>query len=221
VAHLESVLSGAGEESAEVGSAPHITGLAGIYTEIGVHRRRETPAAQIIAEIRASVARRHAALLADPPTDASAPAPLTPAGLPWTWERLLRNRALDVWMHEQDIRRAVARPGGMDSAGARHTAGQFAEGFGYVVGKAVGAPAGTSAVLEVAGSPTVAVEVDANGRAQRLAEPPAAPTVRLRMDRETFILASGGRRAAAPGSIEITGDTDLGLRIVDRLAVTP
>ncbi len=221
VAHLESVLASGREEAAEVGSPAHVTGLAGLYTEIGVVNRRTAEPAAIVAEIRDAARRRYQALRDDPPTDAAAPAPVTPGGLPWSWERLLRNRPLDVWMHEQDIRRAVGRPGGIDSAAAQLTADDFTEGFGYVLGKAVGAPPGTSAVLEVSGSPTVAVEVDANGRAQRLAVPPAAPTVRLAMDREPYILLAGGRRAVPAGAVQIDGDQELGERIVSRLSVTP
>jgi len=221
VAHLESVLASGHEETAEVGSPAHITGLAGLYTEIGVVNRRTAEPAAIVAEIRDAAGRRYRALHDDPPTDPTALAPVTPGGLPWTWERLLRNRPLDVWMHEQDIRRAVGRPGGLDSAAAQLTADYFTEGFGYVLGKAVGAPPGTSAVLAVPGSPTVAVEVDANGRAQRLAEPPATTTVRLTMDRETYILLAGGRRAVPPGSVQIEGDQELGARVASRLAVTP
>ena len=38
-AHLESVLAGEPEETADVGEPPHVTGLMGLYTEIGVVNR--------------------------------------------------------------------------------------------------------------------------------------------------------------------------------------
>ncbi len=113
--------------------------------------------------------------------------------MPWTWERLLRNRPLDVWMHEQDVRRAVGLPGGLDSAPARHTADYLTESLDLVVGKRVGPAAGTTVVIEVTGSPAYAVTVGDDGRA-RPVEPPPDPTVRLRMDREDFIVLAGGRR---------------------------
>ncbi len=220
-AHLESVLAGAPEETAEIGEPPHVSGLMGVYTEIGVVNRRERPAAAIVEEIRTATALRRERLLADPPTDpAGRPDPIF-GGVPWNWETLLRNRPLDLWMHEQDVRRAVGRPGGMDSPAAQHTADYLTEGFAYVVGKRVAPPAGTTAVLAVEGSPTVAVEVGADGRAQRLAEVPAEATVSLRMDRETFVVLAGGRRTPAEGAVVIEGDADLGVRIVDLLATTP
>ncbi|KRB78597.1 hypothetical protein ASE01_04925 [Nocardioides sp. Root190] len=220
-AHLESLLAGGPDESAEVGEAPHITSPMGQFTEIGVITRREREPASIVEEIREVTARRYAALQADPPTDGAAPAPGLFGMIGWNTRTLLRNRPLDVWMHEQDIRRAVDRPGGLDSPGARHTADYLVEAFGFVVGKKVGPPAGTTAVLEVEGSPPITVEIGPDGRGRRAEVTPSDPTVRVAMDRESFIVLAGGRRAAAPGAVVVSGDEDLGRRIVDQLATTP
>ena len=123
-------------------AADHVTGLMGLYTEIGVVNRRDASPDAIINEIRSprppgtprcSPTRR--------PTRAPSPTVIF-GGVGWDWRTLLRNRPLDVWMHEQDVRRAVDRPGGMDSAAARHTAEYLAESLGYVLAKRVGAPAG-------------------------------------------------------------------------------
>ena len=128
-AHLEGILAGGPEETAEVGEPPHVTGLMGLYTEIGVVNRREASPDAIINEIRAAATKRHTALLEDPPTDGDAqPSPIF-GGVPWTWRTLLRNRPLDIWMHEQDVRRAVGMPGGMDTAPAKHTAEYLAEAW--------------------------------------------------------------------------------------------
>lgn len=220
-AHLESVLAGAGEESAEVGEPPHVTGLTGVYTEIGVINRRDTPAAAIIEEIRTAAAKRHQALLADPPTDGTAKPPITPGGVPWNWRTLLRNRPLDVWMHEQDVRRAVGRPGDLDTAAARHTADYLTLAFPKVVGKNVRPPLGTTAVLAVDGSPEIGVEIGEDGRAQVVAKSPPAPTVRIDLDRENFIVAAGGRRSPEPDRVRISGDAELGVLILERMGTTP
>jgi hypothetical protein len=97
----------------------------------------------------------------------------------------------------------------------------LAESLGVVLAKRVGAPAGTTAILEVAGSEPVAFGVTDNGRGERLPEPPAEPTVRLGMDREAFIVLAGGRRDPDPGAVRVDGDRALGQRILDMLAVTP
>ncbi|MDQ4051125.1 MAG: maleylpyruvate isomerase family mycothiol-dependent enzyme [Actinomycetota bacterium] len=220
-AHLEGILAGAPEENAEVGEPPHVTGLMGLYTEIGVVNRRDYTPDAIIKELREAATSRHTALLADPPTDGQARPKTIFGGVPWNWETLLRNRPLDVWMHEQDVRRAVGRPGGMDSPAARHTADYLSESLGYVLAKRVGAPAGTTVVLEVSGHAPIAFTVNDAGRGERLPETPATPKVTLRMDRESFIVQAGGRRPAAPGAVTVEGDAALAEQILDALATTP
>lgn len=221
IAHLEGVLAGNPEETVDVGEPEHVTGLMGLYTEQGVVARSERSPDDLINEIREAATRRHTALVADPPTDGTArPEPIF-GGVGWDWNTLLRNRPLDVWMHEQDVRRAVGRPGGMDSPAAQHTADYLAESLGMVLAKRVGAPAGTTVVLELEGSDPAAFGVTDSRRGEQLTELPDEPTVRLSMDRESFILLAGGRRAPEPGAIRIDGDEELGNRIVDTLAVTP
>ena len=219
-AHLESILAGNPEETADVGQPPHVTSPMGLYTEIGVANRREASPDAIINELREVATKRHTTLLADPPTDGEALPEVVFGGVPWTWRRLLRNRPLDVWMHEQDVRRAVGRPGNMDSAPAKHTAEYLAESLGYVLGKKVGAPTGTSLVLDMAGSEPFAFQIDENGRGQRVA-PPAVPTATLHMDRESFIRLSGGRCDAEPGRVTVEGDERLGTQVLESLATTP
>ena len=221
IAHLEGVLAGNPEETVDVGEPEHVTGLMGLYTEQGVVARSEDSPDDLINEIREAATRRHTALLADPPTDGSAKPEQIFGGVGWDWNTLLRNRPLDVWMHEQDVRRAIGKPGGMDSPAAQHTADYLSESLGMVVARRVGAPAGTTVVLDLEGSEPIAFGVNESGRGERLADPPGEPTVRLSMDRESFILLAGGRRAPDPGAIRIDGDDRLGQKIVDTLAVTP
>jgi uncharacterized protein (TIGR03083 family) len=221
IAHLEAILAGNPEETAELDEADHITGLMSMYTEIGVVNRRDASPDAIINEIRAAATARHTALLADPPTDGSAKPPVIFGGVGWDWRTLLRNRPLDVWMHEQDVRRAVGRPGGMDTVAAQHTADYLAETLGYVLAKRVGAPAGTTAVLEVDGGAPLAFVVNDAHRGERLADQPTDPSVCLRMSRESFIRLAGGRCDAEPGTITVEGDQELGQRVLDAMATTP
>ena len=221
VAHLEKVLATGVEEQAEIGEPAHVTGAMGRYTEIGPANRRGASADELIREIRESATARHTALLADPPTDAAARPERVFGGVPWDWRTLLRNRPLDVWMHEQDVRRAVGLPGGLDSPAARHTTDYLLESVGFVLAKRVGAPAGTTLVAEVDGSEPIAFAVNDAGRGERLTEIPVDPTVRLRTDRETFLLLAGGRRAAGPDALRLEGDAALGERVVEAMATTP
>ena len=170
LAHLESELAGNPQQPVEVPEAPHVTSPMSTYTEKGPIARSGWTTREIVEELVASSARRLAELRADPPTDGAGSPPTTPGNIGWSWQTLLSNRPLDVWMHEQDIRRAVGRPGGLDSPAAAHTAAVFARGLGYVVGKRVGAPAGTSVVLDVTGPHPVHAAVA--GRRGRPRGPP-------------------------------------------------
>lgn len=220
IAHLESILAGGADETVDVGEPDHVRGLMGLYTEQGVVARRDRSPDDLITEIRSATTARHTALLADPPTDPDGPPSPTFPGVPWGWGTLLRNRPLDVWMHEQDIRRAVGRPGGMDSPAAQHVADYLVESLPVVVGKRVAPPAGTTVTLAVTGSAPLTVATGDDGRA-RAVERPERPSVSIAMPRESFVVLAGGRREPDPDTVEITGDADLGRRVLDMLAVTP
>ena len=220
-AHLEAVLAGAPEETGALGEPGHVKNLAGAYTEQGVAARRGRPMVALADEIEQSAATRHAALLADPPTDGASPPPRTPGGAPWSTELLLSNRPLDVWMHEQDIRRAIGRPGGFDTRAARHTVAVFGRSLAYVVGKRVGPPAGTTVQLDVtdaAESWTVRIGDDGRGAFVDTVE---APTVRIALLAEDFVVLAGGRRPVGATSPAFEGDTELGLAVLANFAVTP
>ena len=220
-AHLEALLAGAAHDEVEIGEAAHVTGLLGQFTEQGVVARRDRSPEELITELRTSATTRHTALLADPPNDPDAPAPGIFGLIGWSTETLLRNRPLDLWMHEQDVRRAVGRPGNLHGPAAVHTADYLAESLGFVLAKRAGAAPGSTAVLAITGHPPYSFTVNDRGRGERLDAAPSAPTVRLAMDRDTFIRLAGGRRPAEPGAVEVVGDRDLGQRVVDGLAVTP
>jgi uncharacterized protein (TIGR03083 family) len=225
LAHLESELAGHPQAQVEVPESAHVISLMGRYTEMGPVARRAWPTDDIIDEFAQSAATRLAALRADLPTNGEGVPPITPGGIGWNWETLLSNRPLDVWMHQQDIRRAVGRPGGLDSPAAAHTAGVFARGLGYVVGKRVGAPPGTSVVQEVTGPHPLhaAVEVGDDGRASPVTAPvtgPAEPSVTLRMDLESYVVLCGGRRRPDDVPVTVEGDSELGRRVLDAMAVT-
>jgi uncharacterized protein (TIGR03083 family) len=220
-AHLESVLAGGPEETVELDVPAHVRGVMGVYTEQGVVARRDRTPSELISEIRESCTTRHDQLLGSPPTDGTAEPEVIFGGVGWSWETLLRNRPLDVWMHEQDVRRAVGRPGGMDSPAARHTADYLIESLAMVLAKRAGAAPGTTLVVEVEGSATAAFGVDERGKGVRLPVVPVDPTVRIRLSRETFVLLAGGRRTPEDVTFEVTGDSDLAARVLSAMAVTP
>jgi uncharacterized protein (TIGR03083 family) len=223
LAHLESELAGNSQDQVEVPEAPHVRGPMGQFTEAGPVARSAWSTDAIVDELEQSVAKRRADLEAKMPLDPNATADGFAGLVGWTWATLLSNRPLDHWMHEQDIRRAVSRPGGLDSAPARHVLGVFGKSLGYVLSKRVGASAGTSLVVHVTGpiEATYAVGVGEDGRGAPLPEVPEQPDVRLTMDLETFAVLSGGRRRADQVAVVVEGDEVLGRAVLDNMGVTP
>jgi uncharacterized protein (TIGR03083 family) len=223
LAHLEAELAGLPQQSHPVDQADHIKNPLGRHTEAGVVGRRDREPEQIIEELQAATRIRSDQLEADPPTDPEAMPERTPGGLPWPWGRTLSNRALDMWMHEQDIRRAVGRPGHLDTLGAEHVGGQILTSFPYVVGKAAGAPPGSTVVLRVTGDQEaeLGVEVGPDGRARPHPEIEGDPTVSLLMDFEVAVILFGGRRPVDSVEVGVTGDTALARAILEGMAVTP
>ena len=198
-AHLEAILAGSPEETVDVGQPGHVTGLMGLYTEQGVVARKDRTPDELITEIRESATARHTALLADPPTDGHASPPRIFAGVGWDWDRLLRNRPLDVWMHEQDVRRAVGRPGGLDGPAAAHVVDYLSESLGYVLAKKVGAAPGTTVLLAVAGTrrwPTASTRRAAGCGCPRPWSRPRRPSPATARPSSCWPAGGGARRRA-------------------------
>ncbi len=220
-AHLEAVLAGAPEETVEVPEAPHIKGLMGYYTEQGVLARRDRDMERRLDELERSVATRYAALEADPPTDPSAAPPRTLGGVPSDNQTLLSNRPLDVWMHEQDIKRAIGRPGGYDSPVAAHVLRIFGRALPMVVGKRVAPPTGTTVCVAVPDAGLRwTVRVGDDGRASRV-DDEGPPDTTVTLSPQDFVVLSGGRRPPEATQAMVEGDEDLGRRLLAAMAVTP
>ncbi|MEI2774420.1 MAG: maleylpyruvate isomerase family mycothiol-dependent enzyme [Tetrasphaera sp.] len=206
---------------------PDVSGktVSSAWTEAGVAERRENTPEQLIAEFRDAAASRRQTLAADPPTNPAAIPEPRPGNVPWDNATLLRNRVLDVWVHEQDIRRAIGLPGGMDSPAAQITAATFAAALPFALARKTGAAPGTRVAVVVDGIPADLV-LDEDGRA-RPVDPAAggAPDTTITMNRETLTILGAGRRTPdnlpPTARLEITGDRDLAARFLAAMAVTP
>ena len=220
-AHLEAVLAGTPEETIEVAEAPHLKSLMSYYTEQGVLARRDRDMESIATELEQAVEARYATLRDNPPTDPKAAPPKTPGNVPWDFQTLLGNRPFDVWMHEQDIRRATGRPGGFDSPVAEHVLDTLGRSLPMVIGKRVAPPVGTTVRVEVPDAGLCwSVCVGDDGRATP-ADDSAEATTTVTLSPEDFVVLGGGRRPPDATQPRITGDEEIGRRLVESLAVTP
>ena len=218
LAHLETELCHSEQNAFEPTGA---TEIVAAYTALGVEARRDRTPAELVAEFASAVELRMQRLT-DLPEDPDAPAPVTPGGVQWSWDTLLRNRSIDVWVHEQDIRRATGRPGGLDSTGAQVAVMTFSFAMPYVLGKRVKPPALSTVRWSVTGETPLelAVQVGEDGRAGAI-ESFDEPSVTLSMSTETFTVLSAGRRTPDQVDVEIDGDEALGRATLTAMAITP
>ncbi len=130
-------------------------------------------------------------------------------------------RVFDSWMHEQDMRRALGRPGHLTGPVVDASLERFRAALGFIVGKKAAAPQGAAGVIATTGDNEQVVD----GRATLVADPPPSPTVRIVLPFETFIALGGGRwnleDALGAGGAELSGDEELGRRVLANMAFTP
>ena len=194
----------------------HVKNPLGEANELGVEARRGRPGREVLEELRA-VTDARAAQLRSLTADDLAREVTTPAGQ-GTVADMLTLRVMDTWAHEQDIRRALGRPGHATGPAVDEAVAYWSTFLPYVVGKRAGAPDGATAVIEVGDHRTVVEVVD--GRARPAAAIDGPPTVTVAMPATTFAAQVGGR-SDVPDDVVITGDEALGRRIVAGLAILP
>jgi uncharacterized protein (TIGR03083 family) len=187
--------------------------------EAWIEARRRQPGAALVDEFVEITDQRLQAMrdMSDAELEAETPSPI--GKVPYA--TFMEVRTMDCWVHEQDMRRAVGRPGGLDSAAAATALRRFSNSLGFVVGKRVGPPAGTTVVFDLTGphAQTLGVVVD-GGRAAPI-DPPPTPTTRITMDTETFARLVAGRATAADVTFDVAGDEVLGRNVVENLATIP
>jgi uncharacterized protein (TIGR03083 family) len=216
LAHLEAVLADRDTDpppASSDGRSPSAD-----YTQAGVDARTDRSPQELIDELRHCVEAR-TEQLRDLPDPSSKPG-TTPGGVDWTWEVLMRNRAIDLWCHEQDIRRAVDRPGSLGTAGAQVTTHSFAAGMPFVLGKRVKPPVGTSVVWRLTGDLPMeigAVIGDDGRAASQVADDPNAT---LTMTSEAFTVLGAGRRTPDQVDVTIQGDDELGHSVLEAMGLT-
>jgi uncharacterized protein (TIGR03083 family) len=195
-------------------------GLAGIADE-PVAARAATSGEQVLAELREVFTLRRDQLQNSPP-DPEQPTE-TAYRQPVTVGVLLRLRAFDAWVHEQDVRRAVARPGNLATPAAQLSREVYLLSLPRVIARVVGAPPGSSVRFIVAGDVAfdIVVSIDDERRGHLAPTTGNAATVSLAMSWEMFARLGAGRIAPSEAAVEVTGERDLGDRVLAHLAITP
>ncbi len=225
VAHLvgtERMLSGTAtpEVPAEDTGGAHVKNEIGRANEAWVVALRARTHAELLDDFRTVTAERLDAL--DAMTDADFDAPSwTPVG-DATYGRFMEVRVFDSWMHEQDVRAAVGRPGHEDGPVAEQAVDEVVGALGYIVGKRAGAPDGTSVTLHLTGPVERTVHVAVDGRARVVGSLPGPATAGVTLPSTLFLRLAGGRLRADDelGAVELSGDLTLARQVASHLAFT-
>ena len=225
VAHIigtESMLVGIDPPVGPIDPAdyPHVRNDIGAFNEqwiIALAGRSPTEMRSQLSEITAT---RRAAL-ADMDAEAWSTEGFTPAGMD-TYGRFMRIRLFDTWLHEQDIRDAVGRPGHESGAPVELTLDEMANAMGYAVGKLAGAPRGSSVTFELTGPAGRRIHVAVRDRAAVVESLDEPATVLIRLPVGDWVRVAGGRvrYADVAADVDFEGDHALGRQVLEHLAYT-
>ncbi|MGH9114683.1 MAG: maleylpyruvate isomerase family mycothiol-dependent enzyme [Acidimicrobiales bacterium] len=221
----ESTLLGRAAPDVDPGSPPHVRNDIGKFNEAWVASLAGEPRQAVLRRFDDVTAERSRALAAMGEEDFSADS-WTPIGKS-DYRRFMQIRVFDCWVHEQDIRDAVGRPGPEDGPAAEQSVDEIARAFSYLVGKKAGAPDGSSVTVELTGPvrrQLHAAVVEGRARTvESLAEP---ATARVSLSSRAFTRLACGRvdpasvLSGALGGARIDGDEGLGRRLIENLAFT-
>jgi uncharacterized protein (TIGR03083 family) len=227
VAHIvgtEAMLSGEAGPAIEIDreASDHVRNDIGMFNEQWVESFRPSPPSELLERFRELTTVRLAALNAMTDEEWNAES-FTPAGMD-TFGRFMQIRVFDCWLHEQDIRDAVERPGNESGLPTDVTLDEMATALGFVVGKKAGATAGQRVTFALTDAGTVVrvFNVEVGDRAVVVPELSAPADVVLTMPIGVMTRRCAGR-VGPDGLLDqvvIDGDLELASKILANQSYT-
>jgi uncharacterized protein (TIGR03083 family) len=200
----------------------HVTNDSQRYMEMQVDVRRHHTAPEMTSELELVTIRRNRQLRnesRDPGTKVRGR-----LGSELTLEESMRNHAFDVWVHEQDLRAALGRPGNLDSPGAHIARDVLLTALPAIVAEKADAPRSSAIVFDVHGPIEFlrTIRVDIQGRGTLETAPALGPAATLTLDWETYVRLSCGRTTpdAVTDRVKAEGDPALTGAILRNFTVT-
>ena len=218
----ESMLLGRPDPEVEPAPAEHVRNDIAVFNERWITALRGESRAEVLGRLTEVTAARRAALEAMTEADFSAPS-WTPVGQA-DYRRFMQIRVFDCWVHEQDVRHAVGRPGHEHGPAVDQSVDEIVRALGFIVGKKAGAPEGSSVLIELTGPLRRDIRVAvAGGRARVVDAIEGDPTASLSLSSTAFIRLACGRvdpKSVIDGGVQVAGDAGLAERVVSNLAFT-
>jgi uncharacterized protein (TIGR03083 family) len=227
VAHIvgtEAMLAGEPGPSIEIdrGINEHVRNDIGAFNEQWVESLRAVPPNEVLSRFRELTGARLATLESMSEDEWNAES-FTPAGKD-TYGRFMQIRVFDCWLHEQDIRDAVGRPGHETGLAVEVVLDEMATALGFVVGKKAGATAGQSVTFALTDGGAVVRElhVEVGERAAVVPALSGPATVTLTMPIGVMTRRCAGRVGADEllDQVAIDGELDLASRILENQSYT-
>ena len=222
----ESMLLGRPNPEVDAGSPAHVRNQIGGFNEVWVAALAGRPRAEVLELFEEVTSERRRALAAMTEDDFSAES-WTPVGRA-DYRRFMQIRVFDCWVHEQDIRDGIGRPGHESGPVVEQAVDEIVRAAGYLVGKKAGAPAGSTVRIELTGPVERRIDVTvADGRARVVDSLEGDPTATVALGSTAFTRLACGRIDPAEvvsggrlGGVSLAGDADLGRRVAENLAFT-
>jgi uncharacterized protein (TIGR03083 family) len=231
VVGVEKSFAGIRAEPVVVPDYPHLRHDAGRDVEREVEARRGRTGRAVVAEL-ADFHPERIASLRESPADletviGGALGPET------TFGHLLRMRIMDTWVHEQDIRNALDRPGDLDTPAAAVFTEAALRALPRIISRVAGIGPGHAVVIDVTG-PVVAragarviTGEDERPYGEALFSGHHRPEGEEQLDVTSIHLTThaltrraAGRRSTDEIHYSVTGDEQIARRVLDALVVT-
>ncbi len=225
-AHLigaESMLTGVElpRPTIDVAALAHVHNDVGIRNEIWVEALSGLDPDEMLARFREVTAKRLYDLRGMTGDEYGSEVD-TPDGTFPYW-RVLQIRQFDSWMHEQDIREALIRPGNESGRCAEAAVDEAERVLPAIVEASVPADTETAVAIRLTGPVYRTIGLRVRDRAELVRDLPTEPTVQITLSSSLLMRLIGGRVAnLAPrlGGLDFGGDLVVAGRIVANLAVT-
>jgi len=233
IAHVvgaEKSFAGMPRPQVEVPDYPHVHSDFARFVEVDVEARRGLSGREVVAELAEFHPQRVADLRAS-----TADIDTVIGGFfgpETTFGDHLHRRIVDAWVHEQDLRAALDRPGNLDSASAAVFTADILAALPRIASRVAGIGAGHAVVLDVSG-PVVArggvrIITGDDGRpyGEALFSGNDRPEGEEQLDVTTIHLTTDAltRRAAGRRGVDeihytVTGDEEIARRVLESLVV--
>jgi len=194
----------------------YIKNPIGEHNEHEIDARRSLSGSEVFTEWQATVEER-ANQLRQADAEYFARPMMMPTG-PGTLGDFLDIRILDIWIHDQDIRRALGLSGNHGGPCAEHTIDRLIRTLPIVVGKRAATPEGKSVAIIITGAVERTIYISViDGRAKIVSNAPHDLLCELSLDSTAFTALATGRKNATEVNWTSTGDITLANSIVSQL----